>query len=273
MYSHLPQSINPIAFSMGPFSIRWYAIMYLVGFFLVYFLLRYRIKKGEGEYSKKNIEDFLLYAFAGLLIGGRLGYVLLYSPFYFWEHPLAVLSPLDLETGEFIGIFGMSYFGGLFGAGIASWIFSRRNKLSFISLADFVVPAVPAGYFFGRLGNFLNGELYGKITSKPWGMYFDGSLRHPTQLYEACAEGIGLFFLLWTLRNSEKMKGIFLPLYLVGYGTARFIIEFFRVPEKNDGFSLTYISLGQLLSLVLIVVGLAWSLRRWRKSAVAQVLL
>ncbi len=270
MYSHIPEYLNPVAFSAGPLSVRWYAIMYVAGFLVVYRLLRYRIHKGEGTYSPDIIKDFLLCAFIGLLIGGRLGYVLWYVPSYFWEHPLAIVSPFDPETGEFTGIFGMSYFGGLTGAGITSWIFAKRNNLRFFQLADFIIPAIPAGYFFGRLGNFLNGELYGKITDHSWGMYFDGVLRHPSQLYESLTEGLLLFFIFWILRNARRMEGLFLPAYLMGYGVVRFAMEFFRARE-NEVSILSYMTLGQILSMVILLAGLGLCSWRVKKRAIARV--
>lgn len=249
LYSHLPEHINPIAFSLVNFSIRWYALMYIAAFLAVYLLLRYRIRKREDIYSKKIVEEFLIFALAGLLIGGRLGYVFLYNFSYFWENILAIIYPFDLKTGEFIGIFGMSYFGGLLGVLAASGIFVIKNKINFWKFSDFVIPAVPAGYFFGRLGNFFNGELYGKITDKPWGMYVKGELRHPSQLYEAFLEGMFLFIILWLLRNNKKYKGKLLWLYLIGYGLARFISEFFRAePEQllNQSLSAGMIILGSI---------------------------
>ncbi|PIP26247.1 MAG: prolipoprotein diacylglyceryl transferase, partial [Candidatus Moranbacteria bacterium CG23_combo_of_CG06-09_8_20_14_all_40_16] len=181
-YQELPLRINPLVFHFGFFQISWYALMYLVGFVAVYGLLLWRIKKKEGDWSKENIREFLWNAFLGAIIGGRLGYVLFYNLPFYWENPLAIISPFD-QQGQWTGIYGMSYHGGLMGALLAALFFSRKNKLNFFSWADFIVPAVPAGYFFGRLGNFLNGELFGRITQKSWGMYFPGEtlLRHPSQ--------------------------------------------------------------------------------------------
>lgn len=265
-YSHLPEHIDPIFFSIGFFHVSWYAVMYLVAFGVVYFLIRQRIKKNEitnyqlsitNKYSSSNdkmynlLLDFLLYAFIGLIISARLGEVFFYNFPYYAAHPLAIISPFDLSTGKFVGIYGMSYHGGLIGVIIASWIWSKKNKINLLNWANFIVPAVPAGYFFGRLGNFINGELYGRVTTGWWGMYFPGDatheLRHPSQLYEAFLEGMLLFVILWPIRNKNWAKNSMLSFYLFGYAATRIIAEFFRAPDGHNGFLTT----GQLLSLLM----------------------
>ena len=269
-YQELPLRINPLAFRVGFFQISWYALMYLVGFVAVYGLLLWRIKKKEGDWSKENIREFLWNAFLGAIIGGRLGYVLFYNLPFYWENPLAIISPFD-QQGQWTGIYGMSYHGGLMGALLAALFFSRKNKLNFFSWADFIVPAVPAGYFFGRLGNFLNGELFGRITQKSWGMYFPGEtlLRHPSQLYEAFFEGIILFLILWILRNGIKYKNrlLYVPgfiLYVLGYAFFRFGIEFFRQPDEQIGLLFSFLTLGQFFSLLMAAFSLA-ALGLWKK--------
>jgi len=269
-YQELPLQINPLAFHFGFFQISWYALMYLVGFVAVYGLLLWRIKKKEGDWSKENIREFLWNAFLGAIIGGRLGYVLFYNLPFYWENPLAIISPFD-QQGQWTGIYGMSYHGGLMGALLAALFFSRKNKLNFFSWADFIVPAVPAGYFFGRLGNFLNGELFGRITQKSWGMYFPGEtlLRHPSQLYEAFFEGIILFLILWILRNGIKYKNrlLYVPgfiLYVLGYAFFRFGIEFFRQPDEQIGLLFSFLTLGQFFSLLMAAFSLA-ALGLWKK--------
>jgi phosphatidylglycerol:prolipoprotein diacylglycerol transferase len=262
-YQHIPEYLNPIAFSFGNFSVRWYSIAYLVGFIVIYSLLMHRLKRKEYKITQSSlIADFLLYSFVGLIVGARLGYVLFYNPLFFLRNPVAVVSPFDL-SGNFVGIFGMSYFGGLIGIVIASLIFTKKNKINFFEWADFVIPAIPAGYFFGRIGNFLNGELYGKATSYWWGMYFNnGSLRHPTQLYEAFLEGALLFVILWRLRNKSKFPGYLLVMYLFGYGIIRFFVEFLREPERAYYLSLTT---GQILSLMIMIAAAIIFLRKTKK--------
>ncbi|MFA6383549.1 MAG: prolipoprotein diacylglyceryl transferase [Parcubacteria group bacterium] len=281
-YQHLPYHINPIAIQIGSFQIHWYSLMYLIAFLIVYLLLIYRIKKKEGGYKPGFVLDFLLYAIAGLLIGARLGYVLFYNLPFFISHPLAIFYPFDMSE-NYVGISGMSFFGGMIGIVLAGIIFvylrglaslnqnlpaypaggQRKPSLSnnFFRLADFVVPAIPAGYFFGRIGNFLNGELYGRITQKPWGMYFpldlSGLLRHPSQLYEAFFEGLVIFVILWTIRNKSKFTGQLLLTYLFLYGLFRFFIEFFREPDPQIGLVFSFFTLGQIFSSLLMVVAIA----------------
>jgi phosphatidylglycerol:prolipoprotein diacylglycerol transferase len=207
----------------------------------------------------------------GLLIGGRLGYILFYDFSYYWQSPLAIISPIDPITHQFIGIYGMSYHGALLGALLAGWIYTKIKKLNFWRWANFIAPAVPAGYFFGRMGNLMNGELYGRLTDKSWGMYFPsdpfGLLRHPSELYEAGLEGTLLFLILWKLRQSEKYKNHLLALYIMGYALVRIIAEFFREPDAQIGYLFLGLTLGQILSLGMLILGLGlFSVGRKRKS-------
>jgi len=286
-YQHLPENISPIAVSVGFFSVYWYSVAYLVGFAVVYRLLRYRILQGEdkslnpnfnppagGQISNKIqnpkyqmlglIFDWMSYSILGLLVGGRLGYVLFYNFGYYLQNPVAIISPYDFSVGIWTGILGMSYFGGVMGIIVASYIFTKKNKIDFWSWADWVVPAIPAGYFFGRIGNFWNGELFGRITEKPWGMYFPADfglvLRHPSQLYEAFFEGLVLFVILWRRRNKIKFPGQLLVTYLFCYGFFRFGIEFFREPDNGAALFLGFLTLGQIFSLGFVVLALIlWS--------------
>ncbi len=279
-FQHIPEHLNPVAFSVGSLNIGWYSLMYLVGFVTVYFLLDWRIKKGElknnifwwkssnkgvSSFNPQNqarlqtlIFDFLAYAFFGVILGGRIGYVLFYNLAYYWKNPLAIISPFDPITHQFIGFYGMSYHGGLIGVLIMALIFANKNKLYFLRLANFIIPAVPAGYFFGRIGNFLNGELYGRITTGSWGMYFPNdythSLRYPSQLIEAILEGLLLFFILWSIRNNKKYQPNLLAFYLFGYAIARIIAEFFRQPDQQIGYLLGFLTMGQMLSFLMILL-------------------
>ncbi len=287
-YQHIPFYINPEIFRIGPFAVGWYAVSYIAAFFVVYGLLKKRLLMDESQElfrnviprknnlveNKKTIFDFLLFCFLGLVIGARLGYVFFYNFSFYLAHPLAIISPFDSFTGKLIGIYGMSYHGGLVGVIIFGIIFARKHALNFWKLADFVVPALPLGYFFGRMGNFLNGELYGRATEKWWGMYFPSSvetqnfaslqLRHPSQLYEAFLEGILLFIFLWTMRNKKIFQGKFLALYLMSYAATRFIAEFYRQPDEQIGFLFDSLTLGQLFSLLMFFSGLA--LFFWKKN-------
>jgi phosphatidylglycerol---prolipoprotein diacylglyceryl transferase len=286
-YQNIPLHINPTAFGIGFFQIGWYPLSYLVGFLVVYRLLIFRIKRGEGNILISNLkfkiskqiqnphtyrqagkfkiqnlflDAFFIYAIFGVLIGGRLGYVLFYNLPYYLSHPLEIISPYDFVSHAWIGIYGMSYHGGLIGVLAATAWFCRKNKLNFWRFSDFVIPAIPLGYFFGRIGNFLNGELYGRITKSAWGMYFfDGNntfLRFPSQILEALFEGIFIFFILWLFRNKSFLKGKQLFSYIILYGLARFLAEFSRQPDEQIGFLAGFLTLGQIFSLAMILAGL-----------------
>lgn len=256
-YQHIPYYLNPVAFSVFGLPVDWYSLMYLVGFWVVYLLLNYRIRKKEN--LKNTLLDLMLAVSVGLLIGGRLGYVLFYNLAYYWQNPLAIVSPYDAVTHQFIGIFGMSYHGAFVGALVAGWIYIKIEKLNFWHWANFMAPAIPAGYFFGRIGNFINGELYGRATDKFWGMYFpadpSGILRHPSELYEAVTEGLFLFLILWPLRNSQKYKDKLFAFYIIGYSVARMAVEFFREPDIQVGYLFFGLTLGQILSLGMLPFG------------------
>lgn len=266
LYQNLPLHIDPVAFSIGSFAIRWYAVSYILGFFVVYGILMLRVKHDEKikldirDTSHKihsTILDFLLIIFFAALVGGRIGYVLFYNFQYFLTNPLAIVFPYS--NGQLVGIYGMSYHGALVAAVAAGWIFARIKKIDFFAWADFVIVAVPAGYFFGRIGNFLNGELYGRITTSQLGMYFASDqlhLRWPSQLLEALIEGIFLFIILWKIRRNNFEKGSLLAVYLFGYGAVRIFAEQFRQPDPQVGFLFGFFTLGQFLSFAMVCIGL-----------------
>lgn len=256
-WQHLPEHITPYLFSIGTFQLRYYSLMYIVAFVLVYFLVIYRIKNEKYKYTAEDIQDYLVWAMIGVLLGARLGYVLIYNFVYYLQHPLEIFLPFSFADGiRFIGISGMSYHGGVIGVIIMSVLFCRKRKIDFWKFADLICPAIPLGYTFGRLGNFINGELFGRATTMPWGMYFPldatNTLRHPSQLYEAAFEGILLFIILWLLRKKTGVDGSLLGLYIFGYGLARFIVEFFREPD----FAVGPISIGQFLCLLMMLAGI-----------------
>jgi len=267
-YQHIPEKIDPNAFSVGFFSVNWYSLMYLAAFVTVYLFLRLRIKWKEYDFPmeqellKQKTLDFLFYSFLGLIIGGRLGYVLFYNLEYYRSHILEIVSPYDFVSGRWTGIYGMSFHGGLIGIIIVAIIFLGKNKIDFWQWSDYIVPAIPAGYFFGRVGNFLNGELFGRITNSFWGMYFylaqdyPAHLRYPSQLLEAFGEGLILFVFLWSIRNRAFAKEKLLALFFIGYGTIRYFIEYFREPDEQLGLFMGYISMGQILCLLMVIVGL-----------------
>ncbi|MBW2435650.1 MAG: prolipoprotein diacylglyceryl transferase [Desulfobacterales bacterium] len=261
-WQHLPQNISPVIFEIGGFKVQYYGASYIAAFALTYFLVLYRIKhERRFTFTKDQINDITTYAILGLIIGARLGYVLFYNLAYYLHHPLEIFLPFSFSNGfTFTGISGMSYHGGLIGALLAVTWYVRKAKLNLWDVADLYFTVVPLGYTFGRLGNFMNGELYGRITTAPIGMYFpqaaEKALRHPSQLYEAFFEGIFLFVILWRIRKIQKPRGAMLAFYVIGYGTVRFFIEFFRQPDAHIGFIFLSFSMGQILCALMIAGGI-----------------
>ena len=269
-WQHLPENINPVIFEIGWFKLQYYGMMYVVAFGLTFFLVMYRLKHEERfDISTDQAKDLLLNMLLGLIVGARLGYVIFYQFSYYIRHPLEVFLPFTFENGiHFTGISGMSYHGGLIGVLFAAWLFIRKNRLSYRDMSDLIAPVAPLGYTFGRLGNFINGELYGRATTSAVGMYFplspERELRHPSQLYEAFFEGIFLFAVLWSVRKKNLPRGSLLGLYLLGYGLVRFVIEFFREPDAHLGFVFFSFSMGQVLCIMMVLIGggLYWILRK-----------
>jgi phosphatidylglycerol:prolipoprotein diacylglycerol transferase len=251
---------DPVALQLGPLAIRWYGLMYLVAFAAFYALGRWRVahthyRAGTGL-APADVEDLLFHGVLGVVLGGRLGYVLFYKPGYYLQHPLEVFA---VWQG------GMSFHGGLVGVLLACAWFARRKGLPFLVLMDFVAPLVPLGLAAGRLGNFINGELWGRATDLPWATVFpqSGSAvpRHPSQLYQFAGEGLLLFALLWWFSSRPRPVGRVSGLFLVGYGAARFLAEFAREPDAFLGLLAGGLSMGQLLSLPMVAAGLWLMLR------------
>lgn len=247
--------IDPVAFSIGPFDVRWYALAYIAGFVLGWrycVFLAGRLPLGPGGPDKEMIDDLLAWVILGVILGGRIGYILFYQLDFYIANPEEMIK---LWRG------GMSFHGGLLGAGVAIYLFSLKNNVSFWCLFDLVAAAAPIGLFFGRIANFINGELYGRITDVPWGVIFPsgGNMpRHPSQLYEALFEGAVLWFLMLIFILYFKAldkRGLLSGLFLCGYSLARFVIEFFRMPDEQIGLIFDYLSMGQILSIPMFVVG------------------
>ncbi|MFT0545849.1 prolipoprotein diacylglyceryl transferase [Allopusillimonas ginsengisoli] len=242
--------IDPIALQLGPIAIHWYGLMYLVGFALVWLLGRWRINQGKTDLTLRDLEDIIFYGVLGVVIGGRLGYVLFYKPGDYLAHPLEILY---LWQG------GMSFHGGLIGVLVVLFLFARKRKKTFLEIGDFIAPLIPLGLAAGRMGNFINGELWGRATTVPWGMVFpqtgDGIPRHPSQLYEMGLEGFALFALLWWFARKPRPTGQISAVFLMGYGTFRFLVEFTREPDYFLGLLAGGLSMGQLLSLPMIAIG------------------
>lgn len=268
IWSHIPEHINPVIFSGGPLQIRWYGIMYLLPALVVYFVAVYRIKSENLNYTKKTISDYLLWAILGCIIGGRLGYVLFYNFKYFLANPLKIFLPVNISSGSYEGLSGLSYHGGLVGIFLAGVIFCYKNRIDFWQFLDMIILGIPLGYTIGRLGNFINGELYGCVTTMPWGMYFPldptHQLRHPSQLYEAFFEGVFLFAILWYLRKIKWFDGFLFSVYLIGYGLSRFFIEFVRQPDPQLGYILGPFTMGQILCFGMILTSIIIILIRGR---------
>lgn len=259
-WQHIPSHIRPYIFQIGDFQVRYYGMMYIIAFATVYLLSLFRLRYEKFHYSKNDIENYLMWAIVGLLIGARSGYVLFYNFSYYLSNPLEIILPFSFSGGFHItGLAGMSYHGGLIGVIISTTIFCYRNKINFWHFTDFLIPSIPLGYTFGRIGNFINGELYGRVTSMPWGMYFpldsSNQPRHPSQLYEAFFEGILLFLVLWGIRRKSRFDGFLSSLYIIGYGLVRFLIEFFREPDAQIGYFLGFMTLGQILCLLMVLTG------------------
>lgn len=262
-WQHIPEHIDPNIFEIGLFQLRYYGLMYVIAFATTYILVVFRIKHEESNISREDVQAYFIWAIIGVMVGGRLGYVLFYDLSYFADNPLRIITPFEFSEGglRYTGISGMSFHGGLIGVLLSSLLFCRKHSINFWKLADLFSPAFPLGYTFGRIGNFINGELYGRITSVPWGMYFpldvSHQLRHPSQLYEALFEGIFLFLILWRVRNKPIFDGFLFCLYLMGYGIVRFFIEFVRQPDSQMGFVIFHFTMGQILCLAMIFIGLA----------------
>ncbi len=261
-WQHLPQNISPVIFEIGWFKLQYYGLMYIVAFAITFFLVLYRVKHDDRffEITTDQIKDATTYLILGLIIGARLGYVVFYNFSYYLSHPLEIIFPFSFSNGvTFTGISGMSYHGGLIGPIVAGWLYFRKATLGWWDGVDLYVPAIPLGYTFGRLGNFINGELYGRVTESSIGMYFPlaptRELRHPSQLYEAFFEGLFLFAVLWSIRRLKMPKGATLALYIIGYGTVRFFIEYFRQPDDHIGFVLLSFTMGQILCALMIAAG------------------
>lgn len=254
-------AIDPVAIDLGFFAVRWYALAYIVGLLLGWRYLVWLAKQPPSVMSRNDADDLLVWIALGVILGGRLGYILFYKPGYYLEHPLEILQ---LWHG------GMAFHGGLLGVVVATYWFSRQRKLNPFRVGDLLCCTVPIGLLLGRIANFINGELYGRVTDSPIGMVFPhgGPLpRHPSQLYEALLEGLVLLILLAILFRRDSIRcrpGMLAGIFLVGYGIARSIAELFREPDAHLGFILGPVTMGQVLSVPMIAAGLALVL--WARS-------
>ena len=263
--------INPVALQLGPLAVHWYGLTYLAAFGLFMLLGFRRLRHppfaaitGEGAWSRRDVEDILFLGVMGVVLGGRVGYCLFYKPAYYLSHPLEIFA---VWQG------GMSFHGGMLGVIVAMVWFARSRHKPWLQVADFVAPCVPTGLAAGRIGNFINGELWGRVSSPdlPWGMVFRGAgdlPRHPSQLYQFLLEGLLLFVLLWFYASKERKEGQVAAMFLVGYGVFRFVAEFFREPDAHLGILSLGLSMGQWLCVPMILGGLLmW---RWAQLRTAR---
>ena len=243
--------IDPILIELGPVQVRWYGLMYVLAFFFSYLLVRFQLDRQKNPLlTREHLLDLYLYLVLGLLLGARLGYALFYNLREYIQEPWEILA---------VWHGGMSFHGGLLGVCLASWFYCQRRKVNFLRLWDLIIVTVPLGLGLGRLGNFINGELYGRITAVPWGMIFPQGgpwPRHPSQLYEALLEGGVLFAFLWRKKNVNLPPGRLGAYFLILYGAFRFSIEFFREPDPQLGYLGGLLTMGQILSLPMILAGL-----------------
>jgi len=287
-------NFDPVAIHLGPLAVRWYGLMYLVAFISAIVIGRLRLKLpfvANQGWTAKDIDDMLFYGVLGTILGGRLGYVVFYKASYYLSHPLDIFKVWEG---------GMSFHGGFLGVTLAMVLFAHQRKRTWLQVTDFVAPMVPLGLAAGRLGNFINGELWGRVTdpAAPWAMLFQHSSnddavwlaknpqldaqwhlsevfqryqmlpRHPSQLYEIALEGIVLFILIWTFSRKPRPMGAVSALFLIGYGLARFTVEFAREPDDYLGLLALNLSMGQWLSLPMVIVGIVlmvWAYKRRRR--------
>jgi len=243
-------NIDPILVELGPVRVSWYGLMYVFGFLASYLLVRYQMKRKDFGISKAQVENLYFYLIIGLMAGARLGYV------FFYDLKMYLSKPLEIFA---IWHGGMSFHGGLIGVLIVGILFSWKNRKSFWKMTDLIIVTAPIGLGLGRIGNFINGELYGRVTELPWGMIFPkgGPIpRHPSQLYESALEGGILFIILWLLKDKKLPNGGLLAIFLFFYGAFRFFVEFFREPDSHLGFVLGPFTMGQILTSFMIIGGI-----------------
>ena len=248
--------IDPVALSIGSLQLRWYGLMYLAGFGLGWLLGRWRASRPGSGWTGPDVDDLLTCVMIGIILGGRLGYVL------FYDLPVYINDPMEIVR---IWNGGMSFHGGLLGVLGAFWYFARTRGRTFLEVSDFIAPLIPQGLFFGRLGNFINGELWGKVSDAPWAVIFPGAgplPRHPSQLYEAALEGLALFIMVWVFSLKPRKTGAVSGLFALGYAVFRFAVEFVRMPDAQLGYlAFGWLTMGQLLCVPLMLAG-AWLLCR-----------
>lgn len=254
-------NIDPVAIAIGPLKIHWYGLMYVIGFLGAWGLARWRIQSLK-NWSSEQVDDLVFYGALGVILGGRIGYM------FFYNLPTLISDPVSFFR---VWEGGMSFHGGLIGVLIAMGLYARKHGKRFFEVIDFIAPFVPVGLFTGRIGNFINGELWGKVSDVPWAMVFPGAgplPRHPSQLYEAFLEGIVLFSVLWLYSRKPRPEMAVSGLFLLLYGCFRFVVEFIREPDAHIGYLMFgWLTMGQLLSLPMILIGSIFLVLAYRRRS------
>ncbi|WP_345974998.1 prolipoprotein diacylglyceryl transferase [Sulfurimonas sp. HSL3-7] len=258
-WNNIYEQFNPVAFTLFSFPVHWYGMMYVLALVSALYIAKRMVRRDRLAIEQSQLDDYFIYIEIGIILGARLGYILFYDPntSYYLSHPWQMFNPFSKE-GEFVGIRGMSYHGAIIGWFLGSLYYHRRHpEVSFGIIMDVVALAVPVGYMFGRIGNFLNKELIGRTTDLPWGIYVDGVLRHPSQIYEAILEGLVVFLVIYLYRSHKRFNGELILLYGFAYGLMRFTAEFWRQPDVQLGFLFgEWLTMGQLLSFGMMVTAM-----------------
>ncbi|WP_169940163.1 prolipoprotein diacylglyceryl transferase [Campylobacter sp. RM15925] len=254
-WNEIYNNFDPVAFKIFGISVHWYGLMYVLALLVALGVAKFIVKFDKVNISNSLLDNYFFWVEIGVILGARVGYILIYDPntFYYITQPWQIFNPF--YNGEFVGIRGMSYHGAVVGFLLATWAFCKKYKQNTWALLDLVALSIPLGYFFGRIGNFLNQELFGRVTDVPWGIYVAGMLRHPSQIYEAVLEGVVIFLILFTYRKFKKFDGELIALYAILYTIARFVCEFYREPDFGLGFVFLGLSMGQILSLAMLLAG------------------
>ena len=268
-WQHIYQNFDPVAFNLGSIAVHWYGLMYALALIAAIAVAHWLIKKDNMDITKDQLDSYIWRVEIGVILGARLGYILFYDPntAYYITQPWEIFNPFNSD-GDFVGISGMSYHGAVIGFIIASYLWSKKHKISFFFITDIAVIAIPLGYIFGRIGNFLNKELVGRVTEQPWGIYVDGILRHPSALYEAILEGLIVFIVLYMIRLKKQFDGQLAIAYVILYSIGRIIAEFFREPDPQLGFLLgtNWLTMGILISAIFAVLCFAFYLKLTTKK-------
>lgn len=267
-WQNIYSNFDPIAFNLFGIAVHWYGIMYALALIGAIAVAHWIIKKDNMDITKEQLDSYILWVELGVVLGARLGYILFYDldTFYYLTHPWQIFNPFG-SNGEFVGISGMSYHGAVAGFIIASTIWCKKHKISFWFMGDIAAIAVPFGYIFGRIGNFLNQELVGRVTEQPWGIYVDGVLRHPSAIYEGILEGLVVFLIIFFIRKRKQFDGQLGLIYILLYSITRIIAEFFRQPDVQLGFIMDtdWLTMGMLISFGFIILTLIAYIVRIKK--------